>query len=675
MKLWRLQFLGVPCAHRDDQNARLRSKETWATLASLILPSLLREESPSPIARKTLTDRFWANSEAIELSGHLRQCLVSLRAAFGERSLLSDRHDIQVATGWFTTDIALALSAYRNALQAPATEERLDWLIQAEREIRGEFFEGWSPHTAEAQSWLIQTRSIVNSRLIPILALLAETLEEVGELNGALDIAQRILEFQPTHKEARESAWRLALATGQKDALPLLEKRYDMREVIANFSSKGLHRVTLKDKQAFEERCDAEIDSLTDSQKGAFRRLSALKTPFPPELAHGVCNISLKTLKQLANTPTPLLESCNGAFFIPEVVREYVWKRMPTITKQRLRKSLTGCCVRWMVEYPLAEGVENIPFASREQARPYLEEAVQHVLEQNPNTRHMTFLNHVRYRGFFDAVFHATSYLQAIRSDESLDLDTRLYAGCATAYTLEQTDRHSLAMQELEVSLDIATSHAQLQWLLSITGTLMRVCHYAGESAKGREYGLRALVISQNQPEYAAYIYYFLGEIAFHTGEWEEALQCCNTAVLMSQHPIVAKSTGAKAHYGKARALFALERWGESEAAIEQALAVCQQIEDTAQISACLVHLGRTHQATGRYAEAQAHIEHAILLHERAGGEASRFAAVEALGDIYEATKRYTEAQTLYSECLQYYTREHKRLDAERLQAKAAMRL
>lgn len=388
MKLWRLQFLGVPCAHSDDQNARLRSKETWATLASLILPSLLREESPSPIARQTLIDRFWANSEAIEPSGHLRQCLASLRAAFGERSLLSDRHDIQVAGGWLTTDIALALSAYQNALQASTTEERLGWLIQAEREIRGEFFEGWSPHTVEAQNWLMQTRSLVASRIVSILSLLAETLEEVGELNGAFDIAQRILEFQPTHKEARESAWRLALATGQKEAVHLLESLYGMREIVAAFSNKGIYRATLKDKQAFEERCDAEINTLTESQRGAFRRLSALKTPFPPELARGACHVSLNTLNQLAKTP--LLEARHGAFVVPEVIREYVWKQLPTTTKRRLQRKLVSCCVTWVMDTP---GIEKIKafFFSMEQALPYLKFTVERVLEEEATLYNRVF--------------------------------------------------------------------------------------------------------------------------------------------------------------------------------------------------------------------------------------------------------------------------------------------
>ncbi len=131
---------------------RLRSKETWAVLASLIVPPLLRNEPYGPVARETLTNRFWSNCEAIDTSGHLRQCLRSIRTALGESCLISDRHEVQIASGWFKTDIEQALLYYTRGLAADSIDDRLYWLTRAEHEMRGEFIEGWTPDCPEAHA-------------------------------------------------------------------------------------------------------------------------------------------------------------------------------------------------------------------------------------------------------------------------------------------------------------------------------------------------------------------------------------------------------------------------------------------------------------------------------------------------------------------------------------------
>lgn len=132
MNEWKLNFLGAPGAWCGGQQARLRSKETWAVLASLTMPVALRGESAIGIGRETLADRFWSDSETTDPRTHLRQCLTSLRKAFGQHSLITDRQDVRIAPGWFTLDIDIVLRFYRKALKAESLDERLYWLTEAE---------------------------------------------------------------------------------------------------------------------------------------------------------------------------------------------------------------------------------------------------------------------------------------------------------------------------------------------------------------------------------------------------------------------------------------------------------------------------------------------------------------------------------------------------------------
>ena len=152
MEICNINLLGVPTASAGERQIRLRSKETWAVLASLIVPPLLRNEPYGPVARETLTNLFWSNCEAIDTSGHLRQCLRSIRTALGESCLISDRHEVQIASGWFKTDIEQALLYYTRGLAADSIDDRLYWLTRAEHEMRGEFIEGWTPDCPEAHA-------------------------------------------------------------------------------------------------------------------------------------------------------------------------------------------------------------------------------------------------------------------------------------------------------------------------------------------------------------------------------------------------------------------------------------------------------------------------------------------------------------------------------------------
>ena len=93
---WNVQLLGTPAAHCNGRTARLRSKQTWAVLASLLLDHRLDFRqgtanpyaSPPRLSRLMLANRFWGDKD--DPRTHLRQAVASLREVFEEFVVESD---------------------------------------------------------------------------------------------------------------------------------------------------------------------------------------------------------------------------------------------------------------------------------------------------------------------------------------------------------------------------------------------------------------------------------------------------------------------------------------------------------------------------------------------------------------------------------------------------------
>lgn len=655
MNVWRIHFLGVPRAHCEDQQARLRSKETWAVLASLILPAVLRGETPSACSREALADRFWANSEAVDPRTNLRQCLTSLRNAFGENCLITDRQDIHLAPGWFQTDIERVLLAYQNARAADTVEERLHWLALAEQEIHAEFFEGWTPDTEEAQIWLILARADLRNRLVPVLLFLAETLQSIHNLPAAFDIARRILQLHPGHRQARKMAWDLAVATGQQDVMHALTQVQSFREAVRKFPVQGLNAITLEDGRLFQSLFQAELGTLSPSLQKTLLDLSVFPAPFLATMAEAVCGASSSSLQVLLDTP--FLQRNENALLLSEIVRNCAWKQVSLVRRRQLQQRLAKFCIETLVSgNPLPDRLPVL-LGSMEQGRPLLRFALEWMLEQPPTLLYVQFINMLRHYGLPDLAHIGVPYLEKVVQEDAFPTEMRLHAGLIASYIFLTSSQHLLAVRVLETVFPLAELLPASDWQATLSSTLMMACHYADNSNRALMYGSLALSAYRtlNNVPGETHILRFLGEVYTHLGDFPQALHYCEEALQRRREGAEPGPQIADALYWQGKCLFRLERYQTAYEAAAEALLLWQQAEDLTGVAFCLRLIGQLHCVAGRYAEARAHLEHARLLHKQTGIEANRIAAVEVLGDVLLAMDLPAEADSLYAECLDYY--------------------
>lgn len=670
MDQWTIRLLGVPRAHCGDQLAHVRSQETWAVLASLILPSVLRGEAPSPLARETLAERFWAESkQELDSRASVRQCLRSLRSAFGNQCLIANRQQVQIAPGWFVSDLEQVFTAYRKALASAAIGERLHWLMQAEQEICGEFLEGWMPDTDEAQLWLILARADIRSRLMPVLMLLAETLKVVGNPTAAFDITRRVLLFQPGHHQARQMAWELAVLTGQRDVMSALEQVRSFREAVVKFPAQGLNAITLKDGRIVQSLFEAELAALPPGLRLALRKLSVFPAPFPIEIAEAVCGASLSVLQALRKTP--FLQKTEDTFFLPPLVQDCAWKQLATTTRRQLRKRLAQFCIETILPLTDPEHTLPAPLGPADRGRPLLRLTLEWVLEQDPLPRYVEFIERLRYRGLNDLALLGVSYLQKIETDSSCPAALRSDAGIVAAYVLMHADDNAGAIVSLERGISLLASSSDLSQRMRIYVTMMRAYSNVGQWDIAEQRGRQGLEYARllGNPQSEVHCIRFLGEIRFYAGDLQEALVLCEEAHDRGRDLPPQWECIPDVLYWKARILHRLQRWEEASDAIEEALSRWLESGDT-KVGLCLCILGQLHMELGRYAEARMHLEHAISLHSRFPREGHRIAAIEALGDLCCAVQKNAEAHADYEICLVYYQKKGYLPGIERLQQK-----
>lgn len=120
MITYHVNFLGIPSAQPKGANVELRSKKTWAVLASLVLSNpLSTRRLPTLVSRQFLAERLWKAGGPVDPRTSLRQCVKSLQDAF-PNCILAGRSTIQVVPGRFISDIDLMLSAYEQAKDCPS---------------------------------------------------------------------------------------------------------------------------------------------------------------------------------------------------------------------------------------------------------------------------------------------------------------------------------------------------------------------------------------------------------------------------------------------------------------------------------------------------------------------------------------------------------------------------
>jgi DNA-binding SARP family transcriptional activator len=188
-----LRLLGAPQLAIDGGGPIMLERRTAALLALLVL------QGPTPRARAAAL--VWPEVDDVRASNSLRQRIYKLRQAAGRDVIVSDRH------------IALAADVAHD-LAAP-----LAHLAENPEACRGELLgELDFSDCHELADWVSLARQRWRAELAHALAELASRWEGEGRIAGALRLAERLVELEPTAEHGHRRVMRLHYLRGDRAA-------------------------------------------------------------------------------------------------------------------------------------------------------------------------------------------------------------------------------------------------------------------------------------------------------------------------------------------------------------------------------------------------------------------------------------------------------------------------
>ncbi len=222
-------LLGPPQVRHADQVLQFTTRKELALLIYLAVEGRLH-------LRKTLSEQFWPEGDAVHGRAALRVSLLHLRHLLGEGAgvhapphLLSTHDTLGLD---FTSGIELDLhllheawrlahASTRTALSMPESERRrlLPRLQHAAGLPRGEFLEGFSLRGAPAfDDWVRLQREYWHLRASEVFDWLSHLQFEAGELASAIETVRRWLALFPLQEDAYRRLMRLHFASGDRTA-------------------------------------------------------------------------------------------------------------------------------------------------------------------------------------------------------------------------------------------------------------------------------------------------------------------------------------------------------------------------------------------------------------------------------------------------------------------------
>jgi DNA-binding SARP family transcriptional activator/TolB-like protein/Flp pilus assembly protein TadD len=183
-----------------EVDALLRQPKRIALLAYLASP-----HPGSWHRRDILLSVFWPELDAGRGRAALRNALYVLRQHLGEGALRTrGDEEVSLDPAQFTTDVA--------QLETDLAEKRFRAALQA---YRGDFLPGlFVPDAEEFEKWLDQERSRIRGLARRAAGALADELERVGNLSGAVEAATRASELDPDSEPALRRLMELLDRTG-----------------------------------------------------------------------------------------------------------------------------------------------------------------------------------------------------------------------------------------------------------------------------------------------------------------------------------------------------------------------------------------------------------------------------------------------------------------------------
>jgi DNA-binding SARP family transcriptional activator len=222
-----LTLLGPPEVRHANQALLFTTRKELALLIYLAVEGRVHQ-------RKTLSEQFWPEGDAMHGRAALRISLLHLRNLLGEGAgalhhLLITRDTLGLnLSSEIELDLhilheiwTLARASTRAALIMPESERRslLAQLQRAASLPRGEFLEGFSLRDAPAfDDWMRFQREYWHLHINEIFDRLSYLQFEAGELAPAIETVSRWLVLAPLHEDAYQRLMRLHFAAGDRAA-------------------------------------------------------------------------------------------------------------------------------------------------------------------------------------------------------------------------------------------------------------------------------------------------------------------------------------------------------------------------------------------------------------------------------------------------------------------------
>ncbi len=237
---WHVQLLGgLRARHGAQTITRFRSQKIGALFAYL---ALFRQRTHP---REELVDLLWPDADLDVGRNNLRTALASLRrqlepegAAAGSIIQAQGRHSVSLHPDAVLTDVAEFEAALDAAARAEAPGEQARLLAQAVQVYGGPLLPGFY------DTWALGERDRLAEAYLRALQHLTAYLEQVGEIDKALEYAHRAVKADPLREQAHADVARLQEAL--KQAAAATRRSYDEAEALLEMQAEALSRAVQK---------------------------------------------------------------------------------------------------------------------------------------------------------------------------------------------------------------------------------------------------------------------------------------------------------------------------------------------------------------------------------------------------------------------------------------------
>lgn len=214
----RLSILGKSSAGIDQAEVVLTSRKCWALLGCIVLSDGCQE------TRERLIGLLWSEADELRARASLRQALYDVRLALeraGFDGLESSKLAVAIEPGRIEVDIWAVLDMAKAGAVHPLlleTERPVDTLL-AELETVDPAF----------RVWLLAKRQAIHDRIVRHLELALRNGRD--EPAGCRELAQALMNLDPTHEEAARTLMQLRADSGDVGgALSIYKRLWDFLE-------------------------------------------------------------------------------------------------------------------------------------------------------------------------------------------------------------------------------------------------------------------------------------------------------------------------------------------------------------------------------------------------------------------------------------------------------------